>query len=435
MPGTTPPVQLDPEATLPHTLAEKILLSHCDADDVRPGEVVMVRCDVVMANDVSGPVAFRALEKMGVTDVFDPAKVVMVADHFMPAKDARSAQLQKRLKEWADAHGVTFYGQGRGGIEHTLLCEEGWVRPGAVIAGGDSHTCTYGALAAFGTGLGSTDIASCLAFGEFWQAVPATIRVQFTGEKRPFVTGKDLILALIGEIGVGGGTNAALEFVGPGAEALSIDERLAVANMAVETGAETGLFPADQATADYVRNRTPYAWSGERSDPDAEFAREVRIALGELPPLIALPHLPGNVAAVADVVGTPIDQVYLGNCANGTMTDLRQAADILRGRTVHRDCRMVVVPATRRIYRQALAEGLLDLFVEAGAMVSTPTCGACFGGGMGVLGEGERAIATTNRNFRGRMGSAGAEVHLANAYVAAAAAVAGEIVDPAELTA
>ena len=418
-----------------HTLAEKILLSHCDADDVRPGEVVMARCDLVMANDVSGPVAFRALEKMGATEVFDPAKVVMVADHFMPAKDARSAALQKRLKEWSDAHGVTFYGQGRGGIEHTLLCEEGWIRPGMIIAGGDSHTCTYGAVGAFGTGLGSTDIAACLAFGEFWQAVPTTIRVEFTGEKRQFVTGKDLILAVIGEIGVGGGTNAVLEFGGPGAEALSIDERLAVANMAVEAGAETGLFPADETTADYLDGRGAGSWAAERSDPDAEFAREVRVDLDQLPPLIALPHLPGNVAAVSDVAGTKIDQVYIGNCANGTMTDLRQTASILRGRRVHRDSRMIVVPATQRIYREALAEGLLDLFVEAGAMVSTPTCGACFGGGMGVLGAGERAIATTNRNFRGRMGSRDAEVHLANAYVAAAAAVAGEIVDPAELSA
>ncbi len=420
---------------MPHTLAEKILLSHCDADDVRPGEVVMARCDLVMANDVSGPVAFRALEKMGATEVFDPAKVVMVADHFMPAKDARSAALQKRLKEWSDAHRVTFYGQGRGGIEHTLLCEEGWIRPGMIIAGGDSHTCTYGAVGAFGTGLGSTDIAACLAFGEFWQAVPTTIRVEFTGEKRQFVTGKDLILAVIDEIGVGGGTNAVLEFVGAGAEALSIDERLAVANMAVESGAETGLFPADETTAAYLDGRGAGSWAAERSDPDAEFAREVRVDLDELPPLIALPHLPGNVASVSDVAGVKIDQVYVGNCANGTMTDLRQTASILRGHRVHRDCRMIVVPATQRIYREALAEGLLDLFVEAGAMVSTPTCGACFGGGMGVLGAGERAIATTNRNFRGRMGSRDAEVHLANAYVAAAAAVAGEIIDPAELSA
>src|SRR2546422_2329227 len=227
---------------MPHTLAEKILLAHTDADDIAPDDLVMVRCDLVMANDVSGPVAFRAMEKMGATRVFDPSKVVMVADHFMPAKDARSAELQKRLKDWSDVQGVTFYGQGRGGIEHTLLCEEGWVVPGSVIAGGDSHTCTYGALGAFGTGLGSTDIAACLALGEFWQTVPGTIRVEFTGEKQQFVTGKDLILAVIGEIGVGGATNCALEFVGDGAAALSIDERLAGPNMAGEVGGGNGVF-------------------------------------------------------------------------------------------------------------------------------------------------------------------------------------------------
>jgi 3-isopropylmalate/(R)-2-methylmalate dehydratase large subunit len=418
---------------VPRTLAEKILLAHCDADEVAPGDVVMIRCDVVMANDVSGPVAFRQLEKMGVESVFDPARVVMVADHFMPAKNARSAELQRSLKQWSRSHGVTFYDQGRGGIEHTLLCEDGWIVPGSVVAGGDSHTCTYGALGAFGTGLGSTDIAYCLAFGEFWQAVPRTIRVEFTGARREFVTGKDLILAVLAELGVGGGTNAALEFVGDGAAALSVDERLAVANMAVEAGAETGLFPADETTRAYLDGRTDRPWAPEASDPGAEFARELRIDLSALDPLVALPHLPGNVVPIAEAVGTPVDQAYIGNCSNGTMTDLRQAADILRGRRVHPDCRLVVVPATQRIYREAIAEGLLDVFVEAGAMVSTPTCGACFGGGMGVLGPGERAVATTNRNFKGRMGSGEAEVHLANAWVAAAAAVAGELVHPGEL--
>jgi 3-isopropylmalate/(R)-2-methylmalate dehydratase large subunit len=373
------------------------------------------------------------METMGVARVFDPDKVVMVADHFMPAKDTRSAELQKRLRDWADQQGVTYYGQGRGGIEHTLLCEEGWVLPGSVIAGGDSHTCTYGALGAFGTGLGSTDIAHCLAFGEFWQAVPGTIEVEFTGEKRRFVTGKDLILALISEIGVAGGTNMALEFVGEGAAALSIDERLAVANMAVEAGSETGFFPADEKVSEYLEGRTDSPWTAERSDPDAELDRRVRIDLDGLPPLIALPHLPENVVPVEEVVGRRVDQVYVGNCANGTMTDLRQVAEILRGRKIHPGSRMIVVPATQTIYREALQEGLLDLFVEAGAMVSTPTCGACFGGGMGVLAEGESAIATTNRNFRGRMGSGESSVYLANAWVAAAAAVAGEIVDPAEL--
>jgi len=418
---------------VPHTLAEKILLAHSDADEVTPGDIVMVRCDVVMTNDISGPMAFRAMEKMGAKRVFDPEKVVLVPDHFVPAKDTRSAELQKLLRKWAEEQGVTYYEQGRGGIEHTLLVEEGWVVPGSVIAGGDSHTCTYGALGAFGTGLGSTDIAACLASGTFWQAVPATIRVEFTGEKQRFVTGKDLILAVIGEIGVAGGTNMALEFVGDGAEALSIDERLAVANMAVEAGSETGFFPADETVAQYLDGRTTRPWTAERSDPDAGFAQTVRIDLDFLSPLVAMPHSPGNVVPLDQAIGQRIDQVYIGNCSNGTLTDLRQAAEMLRGRRVSPRTRAIVVPATQRVYREALAEGLLDLFVEAGAMVSAPTCGACFGGGNGVLAPGENAITTTNRNFKGRMGSSEARVHLANAWVAAAAAVAGEIVDPAEL--
>jgi 3-isopropylmalate/(R)-2-methylmalate dehydratase large subunit len=370
---------------------------------------------------------------MGATKVFDPSKVVMVADHFMPAKDARSAALQKSLKEWSDAQGVTYYGQGRGGIEHTLLAEEGWITPGIVLAGGDSHTCTHGALGAFGTGLGSTDIASCLALGELWQTVPETISVVFSGTKRSFVTGKDLILAVIDRIGVAGGTSKVLEFTGPGAADLTMDERLAVANMAVEAGSETGLFPADEVTAAYLQGRTERPWRAERSDEDATFAGEVRIDLDELPPLVARPHSPGNVVSVADAAGTRIDQVYIGNCANGTMTDLRQTAEMLRGHKVHPDTRAIVVPATQDIYRRALSEGLLDLFVECGAIVSTPTCGACFGGHNGVMGAGENALTTTNRNFKGRMGSGDAGVFLANAYVAAAAAVAGQIVDPSEV--
>ena len=418
---------------MPHTLAEKILLAHTDADEVVPGEIVMVRCDVVMTNDISGPMAFRAMEKMGATKVFDPAKVVVVPDHFIPAKDTRSAELQKLLRDWSAAQGVAYYEQGRGGIEHTVLVEEGWVVPGSVIAGGDSHTCTYGALGAFGTGLGSTDIAACLASGTFWQAVPGTILVEFTGKKGRFVTGKDLILAVIADIGVAGGTNMALEFIGEGAEALSIDERLAVANMAVEAGSETGFFPADDTVAEYLDGRTERPWTAERSDQGANFAATVRIDLDALPPLVALPHSPGNVVPLSEATGREIDQVYIGNCSNGTMTDLRQAAEMLRGRRVHPRVRAIIVPASQNVYREALAEGLLDLFVEAGAMVSTPTCGACFGGSGGVLAPGENAITTTNRNFRGRMGSSEAGVHLANAWVAAAAAVAGEIVDPAEL--
>lgn len=416
-----------------HTLAEKILLAHAEVDDLSPGDIVMVRVDTVMANDVSGPVAFRQMEKIGARRVFDPSRVVMVADHFVPAKDARSAALQKRLKDWALDQGVAYYDQGRGGIEHMLLAEEGWIVPGEVIVGGDSHTCTYGSLGAFGSGLGSTDIAAALANGEFWQPVPATIRVRFVGAKHGCVSGKDLILAVIAEIGVAGATNAVLEFVGEGARALTIDERMAVANMAVEAGAETGLFAADELTRAYLAERVTRDWQALESDADAEIAGEVRIDLSKLGPLVAAPHSPGNVVALADAVGTPVEQVYIGNCANGTITDLRQAAEVFRGRSVHPRSRAVVVPATQSIYRQAMQEGLLDTFAAAGAMVSTPTCGACFGGGMGVPAAGETAVTTTNRNFKGRMGSPDARVYLANAWVAAAAAVAGELVDPGEL--
>src|SRR5438874_11084294 len=294
----------------------------------------MVSCDVVMTNDISGAMAFRAMEKMGASKVFDPVKVVVVPDHFIPAKDTRSAELQKLLREWSADQGVAYYEQGRGGIEHTVLVEEGWVVPGSVSAGGDPHTCTYGALGAFGTGLGSTDIGACLASGTFWQAVPGTIRVEFSGRKQRFVSGKDLILAVIADIGVSGGTEMALEFVGEGAAGLSIDERLAVANMAVEAGSETGFFPADETVATYLDGRTERPWTAERSDPDAEFARVVRIALDELPPLVALPHSPGHVVPLDQATGRKIDQVYIGNCSNGTITDLRQAAEMLRGRQV-----------------------------------------------------------------------------------------------------
>jgi 3-isopropylmalate/(R)-2-methylmalate dehydratase large subunit len=414
-----------------YTTAEKIVLSHAEVDDVSPGDVVMLRCDVVLTNDISGPMAIQTLKQMGVDRVFDPTKVVVVPDHFVPAKDVRSAALQKRLKEWCDAQGVTLYDQGRGGIEHAVLVEEGWVLPGTVIAGGDSHTCTHGALGAFGTGLGSTDIASCLAYGRFWQAVPGTIQIELVGRLGPFVSGKDVILAVLDELGVAGGNEHVLEFVGDGAAALTIDERLGVANMAVEAGSENGLFPADETTTVYLEGRARAGWTAVASDGDATVARRFAVDLDHLPPLLAKPWSPGNIAPVADLLGTPVDQVYIGNCSNGTITDLRQAASMLAGNTVHPRTRAIIVPASQRIYAQALAEGLLEIFVAAGAMVSTPTCGACFGGSNGILAEGEVAVANTNRNFRGRMGARTSEIYLANSYVAAAAAVAGEIVDPA----
>jgi 3-isopropylmalate/(R)-2-methylmalate dehydratase large subunit len=415
------------------TLAEKILAAHTDAAEVQPGDVVMVRCDVVLTNDISGPVAFRTMREMGVVKVFDPAKVVLVPDHFMPAKDERSAILMRRLQDWAEEQGVIFYGQGRGGIEHAVLVEDGFVVPGGLIAGGDSHTCTHGALGAFGTGLGSTDIAHCLAFGEFWQVVPGTIQVTLTGSLGRFVSGKDVILAVIDRIGTAGGAGNVLEFVGDGARRLSIDERLAVANLAVEAGSETGLFPADEVTAAYLEGRARTTWTAGSTDADAVLAGTLEIDLDGLPPLVAKPFSPGNVAPLDDVAGTRVDQVYIGNCSNGTMTDLRQAAAILAGRSVHPRTRMVVVPASQKIWRAALAEGLLDVFAAAGAMVSTPTCGACFGGSNGILAPDEVCVATINRNFHGRMGANSSRLYLANSHVAAAAAVAGELIDPAAI--
>ena len=383
-----------------------------------------------MANDVSGPVAFRAMERMGAERVFDASRVVMVADHFVPAKDAKSAELQARLQRWAEEKGVVFYGQGRGGIEHALLCEEGWVVPGAVIAGGDSHTCTYGALGAFGTGLGSTDIASCLALGSFWQAVPETILVELRGAPGSFVTGKDIILAVLARIGVGGGTNAVLEFGGPGADGLSLDERLAVANMAVEAGSETGNFPADERVEEYLDGRARFPWTAERSDPDASFRAQLQIDLASLEPLVARPHLPGNVAAVGDVSGTRVDQVYIGNCANGTMTDLRQAASILGGAVSTRERGPSWCRRPRRSGARPPRKDCSTRSQRPARWCRPRPAARASGGSNGVLAAGENAVATTNRNFRGRMGSPQASVYLANAWVAAAAAVAGEIVRP-----
>ena len=341
-----------------------------------------------MTNDISGPIAFRTMQEMGVERVFDPARVVLIPDHFVPAKDARSAEIQRRLKDWADDQGVVFYGQGRGGIEHQVLIEDGWVIPGSVVAGGDSHTCTHGALGSFGTGLGSTDVASCLAFGEFWQVVPGTIRIEFTGTKTPWVSGKDLILAVLAEIGVNGGTGNVLEFVGPGRG--GADDRRADGRRQPggRGGFRDGHLPRRRDHRGLPRgphragvDRGAHATTTPRSR--AHGAHRPRRASQ---PLVARPHSPGNVAPLDDAIGTQVDQVYIGNCSNGTMTDLRQAANILRGRQVHPDVRVIIVPASRKIWLEAMREGLLDVFAEAGAMVSTPTCGACFGGGMGILG-------------------------------------------------
>jgi len=411
------------------------ILERHGIEDGRPGAFGLARCDLVMVNEISGVLALEALAQMGAQRVFDPSRVAIVCDHFVPAKDVRSADMISRMRRFAREQGIENFWEAGGtreaGIEHTLLPEQGLVRPGDFIPGGDSHTCTYGAFAAFGTGMGSTDMAAALALGEVWIKVPETERVQFAGTPGAFTTGKDLILAYIGRVGVAGATYRALEFDGPAVSALGIDGRLALCNMAVEAGAKTGLVAADATTVAWLAERLDAPPAPLAPAPGAVYEHHTTIDVDGMGPLLAMPSSPGNVVAVGDApAGTHVDQVYVGNCSNGTMTDLRQLAEMLRGHTVARGTRLIVVPATQRIYRQALAEGLVEVILEAGGMMSPPTCGACYGGQNGILGAGETAIATTNRNFRGRMGHRDSRVFLANAYVAGAAAVAGEIVAP-----
>ncbi|QEC48402.1 3-isopropylmalate dehydratase large subunit [Baekduia soli] len=425
--------------TAPWTVAQKILAAH-GVQDLTPGAFGLARVDLVMTNDVSGSVALREFEKIGARRVFDPSRVALFADHFAPAKDVRSAQLVGRLRRFAREQGIEQYWEAgstpNGGIEHTVLAEEGLIAPGDFIPGGDSHSCTYGAFGAFGTGVGSTDIAAALALGELWVRVPQTIRVEYRGTAGPQVTGKDLILAYLAQSGVAGGTYAALEFAGPPIDATSIDERMALCNMAVEAGAKTGIVPADATTLAWLADKvTGRPLEPVLPDEGASYAGRAQIDLDGMRPLVARPPSPADVVPVDTVDRVRVDQVYVGNCANGTMTDLRQLCEVLGGRRVARGTRLIVVPASQRVYRQALKEGLLEQIVEAGGAISMPTCGACFGGHMGILDAGEVAVATTNRNFRGRMGHADSAVYLANAYVAGAAAVSGELVDPAEVMA
>lgn len=421
------------------TIAQKILAAH-GVDDVTPGAFGLARVDLVLLNEVSGGVAMQEFAKMGAERVFDPDRIALVADHFVPAKDARSAEFVARLRAFAREQGIEHYWEvgatPDAGIEHTLLPEQGLVWPGDFIPGGDSHTCTYGAFGALGTGMGSTDMAAAMALGEVWVRVPESIRVTYAGTPGPYVTGKDLILAYIGRAGVSGASYASLEFEGAPVSALNVDERMALCNMAVEAGAKTGIVAADATVLEWLEGR------GDRppaepvlADPGAAYAKEVAIDLDGMPPLIARPPSPGSVAPVGEAGGVHVDQVYVGNCSNGTMTDLRQLARMLEGRSVARGTRLIVVPATQAVYRQAMHEGIVDRVLDAGGMVSAPTCGACFGGHTGIIGPGEVAVATTNRNFRGRMGHPTSEVYLANAYVAGAAAVTGELTDPAQVLA
>lgn len=419
---------------MPQTITEKILAAHAVDGRIAPGEIATIRPDVVLLNDVSGPLAFSQFAAMGAKRVFDAERVVLVADHFAPAKDVESAEQLRLTARFAQEYGLRHhYGPGRGGIEHTLIAELGLVGHGDIVFGADSHTCTAGAFNALGIGFGSSDLAGALAMGRLWLRVPASIRVELLGRAGPFVTGKDVILELIRRLGSDGALDASLEFGGPGVASLAIDERMAVANMAVEAGADCCVFEGDAASLADMPARGMVARPPVMPDAGAAYASHVVIDLGALSPMVARPPSPANGTDVGSLRGTRVDQVYVGNCANGTLTDLRQVAEVLRGRQVAPHVRMVVVPATQRIWRQALAEGLLDIFAEAGAAVSTPTCGACFGGHMGILAAGETAVATTNRNFRGRMGHPDSRVFLANAWVAAAAAVAGEIVPPGDV--
>jgi 3-isopropylmalate/(R)-2-methylmalate dehydratase large subunit len=416
------------------TLAEKILAAHAGLDKVCPGQLIRVPVDLVLANDITAPIAIREFERIGVGKVFDRGKVVLVADHFVPNKDIKSAEQCRTMRDFARTQQLTYYYDvGTMGIEHVLLPEQGLVLPGDLVIGADSHTCTYGALGAFASGMGSTDIAAAMASGQTWLKVPQTIKFVYHGQLLPWVGGKDLILHTIGQIGVDGALYAVMEFSGEALDALSMAGRFTMANMAIEAGAKAGLFHVDEKTGAYVQPRARREYTVYTSDPDAEYARVVEVDAGQIEPQIAFPHLPENTRPLSQVNHVPVDQAVIGSCTNGRLEDLRVAAELLRGRQVHPDVRCIVIPGTQQVYLDALREGLIETFVEAGAVVSTPTCGPCLGGYMGVLAAGERAIATTNRNFRGRMGHPESEVYLAGPAVAAASAVAGHIAAPEEV--
>ncbi len=416
------------------TMTQKILAAHAGLDEVRPGDLIEAKLDLVLGNDITAPVAIDVFEGAGFKRVFDPEKIALVLDHYTPCKDINSAGLCKKTREFARRHGVThFYDVGTAGIEHALLPEEGLVAPGECIVGADSHTCTYGALGAFSTGVGSTDMAAAMVSGENWFRVPSAIRAVLKGSLPEYVSGKDLILHLIGRIGVDGALYRSLEFTGPGVRALSMDDRFTIANMAIEAGAKNGIFPVDDLTEEYMASRTDRPWTAFEADPDAEYESEVVIDLDSLTPTVSLPHLPANTRPIEEARGMAVQQVVIGSCTNGRISDLRTAARILKGRRVAEGVRCIVIPATQKISLQCLREGLTEIFLEAGCAFSTPTCGPCLGGHMGCLAEGERAVSTTNRNFVGRMGHPGSEVILASPAVAAASAVLGCLASPADL--
>lgn len=410
------------------TLSQKILADKAGLREVCAGQLITAKLDLVLGNDITSPVAIGELEKAGKSGVFDNNKVALVMDHFVPNKDIKSAQQCKKCRDFACKENIThFYDVGQMGIEHALLPEKGLVVAGDLVIGADSHTCTYGALGAFATGVGSTDMAYGMASGTAWFKVPQAIKVVLKGKKAPHICGKDVILHLIGKIGVSGALYKSLEFTGDGCKNLDIDDRFTICNMAIEAGAKNGIFAADEITADYLKGRTTRAGKVYRADNDAEYERTVEIELSSLKPTVAFPHLPENTRTIDEAGEIKIDQVVIGSCTNGHISDLRAAAEVLRGRKVARGVRAIVIPATNEIYLQAIKEGLIEIFINAGAVVSTPTCGPCLGGYMGILAEGERCVATTNRNFVGRMGHISSEIYLASPYVAASSAVLGKL--------
>ena len=416
------------------TMTEKILAKHAGIDVVKPGQLINCKLDMVLANDVTAPPAIKEFEKIG-KPVFDNTKIALVPDHFTPNKDIKSAGLAKIVRDFAHKHNIVNYFEiGRVGIEHVILPEKGIVAPGMVTIGADSHTCTYGALGGFSTGVGSTDLGGALATGEAWFKVPETIKVNITGKKPKYICGKDVMLTLIGMIGVDGALYKALEFAGEGVKELNMTDRLTIANMAIEAGAKNGIFPVDDETLNYIKDRVTKPYEIVEADSDATYCQTVEINLSELKPVVAFPHLPENTHTVESIKEPiTIDQVVIGSCTNGRLEDLAIAASILKGHKVHPNVRCIIIPGSQQVYLDAIHNGYVDTFIEAGAAVSTPTCGPCLGAHMGIMTAGERCVSTTNRNFRGRMGHVDSEVYLASPYVAAASAILGKIATPEEV--
>ncbi len=416
------------------TMTQKILARAAGVESCRAGELLMCKLNLVLGNDITAPVAINEFVKMGATKVFDPAKIALIPDHFVPNKDIKSATMAKQMRDFAREQKIVhYYEVGRVGIEHALLPERGIVAPGEVIIGADSHTCTYGAVGAFSTGVGSTDMAVGMATGECWFKVPEAVKVVLTGKPKPWVSGKDIILHLIGEIGVDGALYQSLEFTGDGVREIGMDSRLTIANMAIEAGAKNGIFPVDDVCRTYLSERVTREWTAFEPDEDAEYSKTVIINLDELELTVALPHLPENTKPARECRDKEIDQVVIGSCTNGRISDMRVAATILAGCKVHERVRCIVIPGTQQVVKDCLKEGLVDIFVEAGAIFTMPTCGPCLGGFCGVLADGERAVSTTNRNFVGRMGHTGSEIILASPAVAAASAVMGRVATPEEV--